>query len=162
MWYSSTYEIRIEMIYNQLKLSQEAFTAKDFTACCDLLYEVYLQWSQSRSMIPKEGLNVALSVVEHLVELPEIEVTDYIVGILAEERVLLERTSPLPSSLRSVMRLKDLVYDLRIVIHYMEDYFGRMDETATPAITVGIEALGKYSFYENIYESSVNASSQEA
>ncbi len=144
------------MMTNQIRTSQEAFFAKDYVRSISLLLEVYDEWSKQKEVPLKKELNSALEIIEQIVELPEIEVTDYIVGILSEERVLLERNFPPPDTRASIDRLKNLVYDLQVIITYFEEYLGVMNETKTPSISVGIEALGKYCFYENIYESEVN------
>ncbi len=149
------------MIVSKINFAKEAFYAKDYSSSSESLYEIYKQWAAKPQQAKKENLNDVLAIVEQLVELPEIEVTDYIVGILAEERVLLERNTPLPNTSKSIERLKNLCYDLHVVINYFHDYLGGMNESLSPTITVGIESQGKYCFFENIYESQVNNRSQE-
>ncbi len=142
------------MNQQNLKYCEIAFSANDYVKCSEILLQIYHSWISENIPVLKSDLIKALQIIERLVALPEIELSDYIIGILAEEKVILESTFSFESS--NLSSLHSLANDLNVIINYFEDYLSGLNSTPSPLITVGIEAEGKFCFYENIYESVVN------
>ena len=81
------------MILQSLNQCKTAIIDKDYISSCQILHHLYSDWSVKKEFIPKSFLERALSLLERIVNLPEIEESDYILGILAEERVFIESSS---------------------------------------------------------------------
>lgn len=150
------------MVDSNIRLAKEAFMAKDYISTCEIIHDVFSFWQDNEKHLIKRNLDYCLSLIEQLVELPEIEVTDFIVSLLAETRVILERTTPPPNYQPYLIRLKKLSYDFYVIVNYFNEYFGPLNQSKQPVITVGIENDGKYCFYENVYESVVNKGQQSS
>lgn len=141
----------------KINLAFEAFYARDYLTCCQSLQNAYRLLSESNgSIVPSRYyMEKGLTIIEELVKLPEIEPTDYIISIIAQERAVFfeEEDNIFHLWANSVDTIVGLLQDIENLVQYWDEYLGGMNQNSKPSITVGIESKGQYSFYENIYES---------
>ncbi len=104
-----------------------------------------------------ETMMKGLELTEIVLEIPELEPTDHIVGVLAEKTAALMAWSKGDvidgKSVKTLSKFHSLLQDLHVLLKYMEHYFGQLGQNRYPVITAGIEAAGRYGFYENHYNS---------
>ncbi len=146
----------MKLIIEKINLAKEAFSKKNYLTSVSFLDEAYQMWNQNIETISssKHFREEALLLLEKIIALPELEITDYIINILAEEKAAIEDEWSIFMNSNSIIQFKELLYDLWTVIHYFDEYLGGMNHSQQPPITVGIESKGEYSFYENFYEDS--------
>lgn len=141
----------------KINLAFEAFYARDYLMCCQSLQNAYVLLSESNgSIVPSRYyMEKGLTIIEEMIRLPEIEPTDYIISIMAQERAIFYKEDDNVFHLwaNSVDRIIELLQDIGNLIQYWDEYLGGMNQSLKPSITVGIESKGQYSFFENIYES---------
>lgn len=141
----------------KINLAFEAFYARDYLMSCEALQNAYILLSESNgSIVPSRYyMEKGLTIIEEIIRLPEIEPTDYIISIMAHERAIFLKDEDNIFHLwaNSVDKVVGLLQDIGDLIQYWDEYLGGMNQSLKPTITVGIDAKGQYSFFENIYES---------
>jgi len=135
----------------------EAFYAKDYAASCSILKNAYESLLEcfSTEQHSQHYMEKALTVLQELVQIPEVEMTPHIRQVIQTEIELLENPSLaflIQSRASSVATIVGLLSDLETIFQYWEDYLGGVGNTTKPSITVSIESRGQFSFFENIYE----------
>ncbi len=136
---------------------KEAFLAEDYLGTAEYLESAfsYLLDKAVKTQLSVSALKDALDLAEQMVELPEVEVTDYVAHILSEMKAAIEGedadTWNDVDRWITLERFRTFWYDLLVIIRYMDDYFGQLGQSEQPAITVAIDDRGQYSFYENVY-----------
>jgi len=140
----------------KINIAFEAFYAKDFSASCSLLRDAYILLikDELKTYPAPYYMEKALTVVEELVRIPELEPTDYIKNIISAEKksIFNQSDNIFESRLASIIGITNLLEDLETIIDYWEEYLGGVHKTTRPGITVSIESKGQFSFFENIYD----------
>lgn len=146
----------MKLFNDKINLAFEAFYAKDFSASCSILKSAYtlLIEDKLKTYPAPYYMEKALTVVEELIKIPEVESTDYTKGIMVLERAAIFNQSDniFESRLHSLIGITHLLEDIETIIQYWEEYLGGVNNTTKPSITVSIESKGQFSFFENIYE----------
>jgi hypothetical protein len=147
----------MQLFNTKINLAFGAFYARDYLMSCQALKNAYVLLSKSNgSIVPSRYyMEKGLTIIEEIIRLPEIESTDYIIFIMAQERAnfIKEDDNIFHLWADSVDRIIELLQDIENLIQYWDEYLGGMNQNSKPSITVGIDAKGQYSFFENIYES---------
>jgi hypothetical protein len=143
----------MKLFKEKIKLCHEAYYAEDYLACSRFLEEAYIYWFEQYGEIPlpTEVMRDGLLVAKGLLELPELDPTDYTKGIIYAENTMLNEHHATRIGW-GLHAFRELTHHLRIVIQYLEEYLGHIGQSSRPSITVGIDEPGKYSFYQNIYQ----------
>lgn len=141
---------------DKTNLAFNAFHVKDYLSACILLKEAYQSLVEADIKIVPSPYSISkgLIILEGFTQVSEIELTDYLAGLIHRSKTILLGTSNHSSREKFAifLGLIDLLDDLQSICQYWNEYLGGMNTTDKPSITVGLESKGQYHFYENIYE----------
>ncbi|MGK0391607.1 MAG: hypothetical protein ACI94Y_004374 [Maribacter sp.] len=145
----------MDLFNTKVNLAFEAFYARDYLMSCQIIQNAYVLLLESNgSIVPSRYyMEKGLTIIEEIIRLPEIEPTDYITSIMVQERAnfFKEEDNIFHLWTNVTEQIVALLQDVGNLIQYWDEYLGGMNQSPKPSITVGIDAKGQYSFFENIY-----------